>query len=89
MAEQESDNVEKDKPVEPAPKAAKKKKSANKKWAWTDDKVKALIDTLFDYKVRCEFGNIDFSSDLVTLYSEVRISLAKFFPGDFDFVYTF
>lgn len=35
------------------------------------------------YKVKCEFNNVDFNSDLIQMYSEVRSTLAKSFPDDF------
>ena len=38
----------------------KAKKGQQKRWTWSDEKVKCLVDALLDYKVKCEFTNVDF-----------------------------
>ena len=60
-----------------------KKKTANKRWTWTDENVKHLISAIVEFKTLCDFNNVDFSSDLITMYNEVRKNLAKEFPEDF------
>ena len=52
---------------------------AKSKWTWTNDMVKALIDCVKDYKSTCEFNAIDFNSDKVRLYEEVREAMALVF----------
>ena len=52
---------------------------AKSKWSCTNDMVKALIDCVKDYKSTCEFNAIDFNSDKVRLYEEVRKAMALVF----------
>ena len=60
-----------------------KKKPANKRWTWTDKKVKHLISAIVEFKTLCYFSNVDFSGDLITMYNEACKNLAKEFPEDF------
>ena len=46
------------------------------KWLWTNEMVKHLIDCVKEYKSTCEFNSIDFNSDKVKLYDEVRKAMA-------------
>ena len=46
------------------------------KWLWTNEMVKNLIDCVKEYKSICEFNSVDFNSDKVKLYDEVRKAMA-------------
>ena len=39
--------------------------------------VRSLIDCVKDFKSSCEFNSVDFNSDKVRLYEEVRKALAS------------
>ena len=60
------------------------RKTSHKNWKWTDDKVFLLIEWIMEYKVKCEFNNIDFNSNLVQMYIEILSKLAKSYLGDFN-----
>jgi CO dehydrogenase/acetyl-CoA synthase delta subunit len=47
-------------------------KAQKKKWKWSDDMIKDLIDALKNYKSVSEYNSIHFSADKVKLYEEVR-----------------
>ena len=51
--------------------------SSKVKWLWTNDMVRSLIDCVKDFKSSCEFNSVDFNSDKVRLYEEVRKAMAS------------
>ena len=46
------------------------------KWLWTNEMVKRLIYCVKEYKSICEFISVNFNSDKVKLYDEVRKAMA-------------
>ena len=52
--------------------------AAQGKWSWTIEMVKTLIDYVKEFKSTCKFNSIDFNSDKVRLYEEVRKAMALF-----------
>jgi len=51
--------------------------SSKVKWSGTNDIVRSLIDCVKDFKSSCEFNSVDFNSDKVRLYEEVRKAMAS------------
>ena len=47
-------------------------KRKEKRWKWNDAMVENLIKCLIDHKTVKEYEGVDFESDLVTLYGEIR-----------------
>ena len=62
------------------PSAKKRKEDEKKKcfW-WTDQMHESLIEVLKDYKVSCEYNNIDFDADKTLQYKTLRKEMAKRF----------
>ena len=56
---------------------------AGAKWSWTNLMGKSLIDCVKEYKRACEFNSVDFNSDKVKLYEEVRKRMAAIYESDF------
>ena len=48
------------------------KKIREEKMEMDDEMIQSLVNALKDYKSICEFNSIDFSTDKVKLYEEVR-----------------
>ena len=57
-----------------------------KKWKWTEEMITALLTALKEYKSLKEFECIDFEADLVVLYNDMRVAMAKKFTLDFGVV---
>ena len=56
--------------------SARKEKNPKPLWQWCSAKVEYLIVCLKEYKTEMDYKNIDFNSDVVTLYSRLRESMA-------------
>ena len=61
--------------------SAKKRKEGEKKkcFRWTDEMHTSLIEALKDYKVSCEYNNVDFDADKTLQYKTLRKEMAKRF----------
>ena len=46
--------------------------------------VENLISCLLEYKVKCEYGNIDFNADKILQYKCVRVEMAKLYTENDD-----
>ena len=57
-----------------------------KKWKWTEEMITALLTALKEHKSLKEFECIDFEADLVVLYNDMRVAMAKKFTLDFGVV---
>eukprot|EP00794_Sanderia_malayensis_P010301 gene10301-11364_t len=66
---------------EDKPSKAKKPSMDGKKkvFRWTDEMHALLIECLADYKVTCEFNNVDFDADKIAQYRALRIKMAERF----------
>ena len=75
----------------PAPKVSKantskfRNESQNsklKRWTWTDGMVEALLHNISSYKSTKEYEGIDFESDLIQLYGDIRKMMAEMYPQE-------
>ena len=60
---------------------ASKEKAKAKKWKWSQDMVSLLLVCIKEYKSLKEFEGVDFESDLVSFYEEIRKIMAGSFEG--------
>ena len=60
--------------------------SANKKqkkaFRYSDEMISNLITCLLEYKVACEYKNIDFDADKPCQYNKMREEMAKIYQDD-------
>ena len=56
-----------------------------KTFRFTDDMISSLIECLYQYKVKCEYSNIDFDADKVMQYNIIRQEMAKRYSDHRDF----
>ena len=62
----------------------KKQKSSSQRFRWSSEMVEALLECLNDLKSQYQFKGLDFESDLIRLYQEVRTMMAKrYITGEF------
>lgn len=54
-----------------------KRCTGQNRWKWSDQMVDNLLQCLLKLKSQYEFKGIDFNSDLVKLYREVRVLMAS------------
>ena len=64
------------------PVAKKRKKPTKKVFRWTDEMHSTLIEVLKEYKVSCEFNNVDFDADKTLQYKTLRKKMAKRYESD-------
>ena len=46
---------------------------------FVDEMVENLISCLLEYKVKCEYGNIDFNADKISQYKCIRVEMTKLY----------
>ena len=55
-----------------------------KMFRFVDEMVENLISCLLEYKVKCEYGNIDFNADKISQYKCIRVEMAKLYNENDD-----
>ena len=53
-----------------------------KRWTWTDDMIEVLLHNISAYKSTKEYEGIDFESDLVQYYGDIRKMMAETHPEE-------
>ena len=46
-----------------------------KSFRFSEEMISSLVDCLSDYKVKCEFSNIDFDADKVLQYKSIQSAM--------------
>ena len=76
-AKRSASNVDNVLSKDPPPKKAKA-------FRFKDEHIDNLISCLLNYKVKCEFDNIDFDADKPTQYTEIRDDMANIYRDEED-----
>ena len=78
MASMRKRNCERD----PNHKRAEKKQ--RKSFRFSDEMIDNVITCLLEYKVECEYANIDFDADKPVQYRAIREEMVKLYANDED-----
>ena len=78
MASMQKRNCESDSSHKPA------EKKQRKSFRFSDEMIDNLITCLLEYKVKCEYANIDFDADKPVQYRAIREEMAKLYADDED-----
>ena len=52
-----------------------------KRWTWKDDMTEKLLEIIISYKNSKKHKGVDFGSDLVKMYSDIREMVSELHPS--------